>query len=96
MKGIKLPRVETEIKVAEEILAADRSIYTVIEVFILKADDVKAIGCWLVPLAILIIEPGWQYAISINGEEMPLEAIIELAPSLKFVIEKWRHIMEVT
>jgi hypothetical protein len=96
MKGIKLPRVETEIKVAEEILAADRSIYTVIEVFILKADDVKAIGCWLVPLAILIIEPGWQYAISITGEEMPLEAIIELAPSLKFVIEKGRNIMEVT
>lgn len=93
MIGIKLPRVETEIRVAEEILAGDRSIYTVIGLSTLKADDGKALGCWLVPLAMLIIEPGVQYAVCITGEEMPLEKILELAPSLKFVIEKGRHIM---
>ncbi|OPX76523.1 MAG: hypothetical protein A4E44_00589 [Methanosaeta sp. PtaB.Bin018] len=96
MFGIELPRVETEIRVAEEVVAGDRSIHIVIEVSALKAHDGKALGCWLVPLAMLIIEPGWQYAVSIAGEEMPLEAILQLAPSLKFVIEKWRHIMEVT
>jgi len=88
MFGIKPPRVETEIIVAEEILAGDRSIYTVIEVSALKAEDGKALGSWLVPLAMLIIEPGLQYAVSITGEEMPLEAILQLAPSLKTAIEK--------
>lgn len=98
MFGIKLPRVETEIRVAEEISAGDRSIYTVIELSILKADDGKALGSWLVPLAMLIIEPGVQYAVSITGEKMPLEAILQLAPSLKLVIEKGResHRIEVT
>lgn len=92
MQDIKLPVVETEFRVAKEIIAGNKTIYTVIKVSILKAEDGKIMGSWLTPLAMLIIEPGRQYALSITGEKMPLEMILELAPSLKAVVDKARGI----
>ncbi len=92
MQDIKLPVVETEFRVAKEMIAGNKTIYTVIKVSILKAEDGKIMGSWLTPLAMLIIEPGRQYALSITGEKMPLEMILELAPSLKAVVDKARGI----
>ena len=92
MQDIKLPVVETEFRVAKEMVAGNKTIYTVIKVSILKAEDGKIMGSWLTPLAMLIIEPGRQYALSITGEKMPLEMILELAPSLKAVVDKARGI----
>jgi len=92
MQDIKLPVVETEFRVAKEMIAGNKTIYTVIKVSILKAEDGKIMGSWLTPLAMLFIEPGRQYALSITGEKMPLEMILELAPSLKAVVDKARGI----
>jgi len=94
MQNIKLPVVETEIRVAKELKAGDRSLYTVIRASFLK-DQGKIVGSWLTPLAVLIIEPGRQYAVSLTGERMPLEEIMELAPSLKAVVEKARGIIRI-
>lgn len=92
MRDIKLPVVETEFRVAKGMIAGNKTIYTVIKVSTLKAEDGKIMGSWLTPLAMLIIEPGRQYALSITGEKMPLEMILELAPSLKAVVDKARGI----
>jgi hypothetical protein len=92
MQEIKLPAVETEIRVAKEMKAGNKTIYTVIKVSILKTEDGMVMGSWLTPLAMLIVEPGRQFALSITGEKMPLEMILELAPSLKAIVDKARGI----
>ncbi len=94
MQDIRLPEVETEIRVAKELKAGGRSLYTVIRVSSLK-DEGRIVGSWLTPLAVLIIEPKDQYAVSITGERMRLEEIMELAPSLKAVVEKARGILHI-
>lgn len=92
MPELKLPGVVTEIRVCKEITAGIRTIFTVIAISILQTDDGKTLGSWIMPRAMLIIEPGSQYAISISGEQMSLETILEMAPSLKEVVEKARGI----
>ena len=92
MPELKLPKVETEIQVSKEMKAGNRTIFTVIRISNLATDSGMIQGSWLMPLAFLIIEPGEQYAISISGERMSIETILELAPSLKEVIEKARGI----
>ena len=92
MPELKLPKVKTEIQVSKEIEAGARTIFTVIRISILATDDGNILGSWLKPQAFLIIEPGEQYAVSISGEQMSIEKILELAPSLKEVIEKARGI----
>lgn len=94
MQDIRLPVVETDIRVAKELKAGDRSLYTVIRVSFLKNEG-KIVGSWLTPLAVLIVEPKDQYAVSLTGERMPLEKIMELAPSLKAVVEKARGIFRI-
>ena len=92
MPEIKLPKVKTEIQVSKEIEAGARTIFTVIRISILATDDGNILGSWLMPQAFLIIEPGEQYAVSISGEQMSMEKILEMAPSLKEVVEKARGI----
>jgi hypothetical protein len=92
MPELKLPKVETEIRVSKEMEAGVRTIFTVIRISNIATDDGNLLGSWLMPLAFLIIEPGEQYAVSISGEQMSIETILELAPSLKEVIEKARGI----
>ncbi len=85
--GIELPKVETEIKIAGMAKAGDRVIYAVAKVSILKIEKVHIAGCWIIPLALLVIEPGEQYAVSIAGEEIDLPEIMKLVPSPKGVEE---------
>lgn len=92
MPELKLPKVVTEIRVCKEITAGIRTIFTVVRTSILETEDGKILGSWIMPLAMLIIEPKSQYAISISGEKMSIETILEMAPSLKEVVEKARGI----
>ena len=92
MQEMKFPKVKTEIRVRKEMEAGVRTIFTVIRISNIATDDGNLLGSWLKPLAMLIIEPGEQYAVSISGEQMSIEKILELAPSLKEVIEKARGI----
>ncbi len=92
MPELKLPKVKTEILVCKEIEAGVRTIFTLVKISILATDEGNILGSWLKPQAFLIIEPGEQYAVSISGEQMSMEKILELAPSLKEVVEKARGI----
>jgi hypothetical protein len=87
---ISFPVVETKILVDKEIKAGDRTLFIVTKISILKTQDGAITGSWLTPFAMLIIEPGKQYAISINGERMSVDAILDLAPSLKIFVENIR------
>jgi hypothetical protein len=92
MPELKLPRVVTEIQVCKEITAGARTIFTVVRISTLESDEGKILGSWIMPQAMLIVEPGRQYAIAISGEQMSIETILEAAPSLKEILEKAREI----
>jgi hypothetical protein len=88
----KLPRVVTEIRVCKEITAGVRTIFIVVRISTLESDDGKILGSWIMPWAMLIVEPERQYGIDINGEQISIETILEAAPSLKEILEKAREI----
>lgn len=92
MPELKLPKVVTEIRVCNEITAGVRTIFTVVRISTLESDDGKIVGSWIMPWAMLIVEPGRQYAIAISGEQMSIETILEAAPSLKEIVEEARGI----
>ncbi|MCX6675964.1 MAG: hypothetical protein NTW84_06075 [Methanothrix sp.] len=87
--------METEIIVGKKMEAGNRSLYPVIKVSILKTEQGRILGSWLNPVALLVFEPGGHYAISLEGEKMTSEQIIELAPSLKDVIEREQGIYRI-
>ncbi len=91
LPDIGLPGIETEIRISSEIKAGDRAIYAVARITILRIWKGHIAGGWTTPLALLIIEPGEQYAVSIKGEKMDLAEIMEMAPSLKEVVEMARR-----
>jgi hypothetical protein len=95
MRDIRPPVVETEIRAGERIEIERRSIYPVIKVSILKTPDGIVFGSWIVPLALLVIEPKGQYAVSFSDGEITADQIGEMVPSLKKVIDKARGIFRI-
>ena len=78
--------------VGKEIKAGDRTIWPVMRIFVLKTQEDRSQAIQITPLAMLIIEPAGQYALSFDGEPMTIEAILELAAPLKEVLEKSRRL----
>ena len=73
MPRISFPVVETKIRVDKEIKAGDRTLFTVARISIMKTQDGAILGIWLTPLAMLIVEPGQQYAISFTEEKLSVD-----------------------
>jgi len=82
LKNKWLPEIEKHILAGKEIRAGDRVIYPIIEVLVIAAGD-DLLGFRSSPIALLIIEPGMEYAISIKGGQLAVDEIYRMAPSLK-------------
>jgi uncharacterized spore protein YtfJ len=87
-----LENMDMRIVVGKEIKAGDRTIWPVMRIFVLKTQEDRGQAIQITPLAMLIIEPAGQYALSFDGEPMTIEAILELAAPLKEVLEKSRKL----
>lgn len=95
-ENIKFPERDMKIIVSKEIKAGDRTIWPVMKIFFLKTFEDRAQAIHITPLAMLIIDPAGQYAVSFEGEPMTIEAILELAAPLKEVLEKAREGRKIT
>jgi|GEM_PF-635361 len=80
-----------EVRVGKEIVAGDRTIWPVVRITIFWASECRVQAIQIIPLAVLIIEQGAQYALSIDGEPMTIDAILEMAPLLADILEKSRR-----
>jgi uncharacterized spore protein YtfJ len=87
-----LDNMDMQVMVGKEIKAGDRTIWPVMRIFVLKTREDRTQAIQITPLAMLIIEPAGQYAVSFDGEPMTIEAILELATPLKEVLEKSRRL----
>jgi len=85
-----MENMDMRVLVGKEIIAGDRTIWPVMRISILKTRENRTLAIQITPLAMLIIEPAGQYAVSFAGEPMTIEAIIELAAPLRDVLEKTR------
>lgn len=69
------------ISVGDPIEIAQRCIYPVARVLALKGGGC-ILGCTISPEALLIVEPAGAYAVSLTGEEITLDQLLEMVPSL--------------
>jgi hypothetical protein len=91
IEPIRLSGMDMRVFVGKEIIAGDRTIWPVMRISILKTCEDRVQAIRITPLAMLIIEPAGQYAVSFDGEPMTIEAILELAAPLRDVLEKARE-----
>lgn len=90
MGNIRLSGMDMQVRVGKEMKAGDRTIWPVMKISILKTCEDKIMAIQVTPLAMLIIEPAGQYAVSFDGEPMSIEAILELASPLRDVLQDAR------
>jgi uncharacterized spore protein YtfJ len=88
MEKTYLPEMDMQVSVGKEIEVGCRTIWPVTRITVIRGCEDKVQAIQITPLAILIIEPTGQYAVSFAGEPMTIEAILELAPPLRDVLEK--------
>lgn len=79
--------IESWISIGDAIEMGEKKIYLVAKVTIIKWRKV-ILGCWISPLSLLVTEPGFVYAISLTGEEMTIDTLLAMAPSLKRIVGK--------
>ena len=85
-----LSGTDMQVQVGKEIKAGDRTIWPVMRITILKTCEDRILAIQVTPLAMLIIEPAGQYAVSLDGEPMSIEAILKLASPLRDILEEAR------
>jgi uncharacterized spore protein YtfJ len=80
--------MDTQVLIGKEIKVCGRTIWPVTRIAVLRGWEDKVQTIQIKPLAMLIIEPAGSYAVSFAGEPMTIEAILQLAPPLRDVLEK--------
>lgn len=84
-----------ETRIGRCLKAWDKTLYPVFEVSTLKTDAGEVQANWIVPLAVLVVEPGGQHAVSLTGEKITVEKLLELAPALQEVVDRARGVRRI-
>ena len=74
---------ETRMQADASFTVGERVFYVVCEVSTMKAFGGKAGGTMVSPAALLVDEGGRLYSVPLGAEEMDVEEILRLVPSLK-------------
>jgi uncharacterized spore protein YtfJ len=78
---------ETRILVGAALRAGDRLLYPVLKVEVVHSKG-YLIGLWIIPLAVLVIEPGREYLVSLRKEDEGAEELADIAPPLEALVEE--------
>jgi uncharacterized spore protein YtfJ len=76
----------TWIRIGDPIEADQREIYPVAKISASKLCRCIT-GCSVSPEALLIVEGAGVYAVSLTGEEITLDQLLDMAPSLREIVE---------
>ena len=77
--------IETRISIGDAIEIYQRVVYPVARTSIIrKCGDL--LGCWIAPVAVLITELDNAYAVSLTKEEITLDQLLAMAPSLNEIV----------
>jgi len=83
IKSIEEIKTKTDTVVGEVLQVGDRTLYPVLRVSTLNNKGKSFFEVSITPLAMLIIEPTQEYAISLTDEIITLEKLLEMVPSLR-------------
>ena len=86
---------EAEIIIGKGIKAWDKTIYPIVEVSVLKTESCGVQASWIAPLAVLVVEPGGQFVLSLTEEKLSAETMERLAPALQEVVDRSRGIRRI-
>ncbi len=78
---------EAEIRIGKCLKAWDKTLYPVFEVSTLKTGAGGVQASWIVPLAVLVVEPEGLHAVSLTGAKITVEKLLDLAPALQEVVD---------
>jgi hypothetical protein len=95
IKDVKIPRIETDIKIGEAMKLGDRTIHFLIKTAILRTEDGGIIGGLASPLAMVVGEREEYYVFSFTGQDSNLNELLRMVPSLKEVLKKDKGIYKV-
>jgi|SRR5271155_4075350 uncharacterized spore protein YtfJ len=76
-------RVESRMRAEEPFVVGNRVFHVVCEVRSMTAPGGHMWGTIVTPTALLVEEDGSVYSVSLTGEEIDKEAVLDLLPSLK-------------
>jgi hypothetical protein len=83
LKTESIGEVQTYASVGEVLKISDRTLYPVFQVSTLNRNGKRFFGVWISPLALVVVEPTQKYAVSLTGEAVTLDRLLEKVPSLK-------------
>jgi uncharacterized spore protein YtfJ len=78
------------ISVGDPIEMGQRDIYPVAKISALKGYGC-IMGCSVSPEALLIVESARAYAVSLTGEEITLDQLLAMAPTLKEIVQEYEE-----
>lgn len=91
----KIPRFETNIKIGEALKIGNRVIHFLARVSIIRTEDGNIIGGWADPFAMVAIEKNKVYVFSFTGQDLTIEQLLEMAPSLRDSLNEDRGIHKI-
>jgi hypothetical protein len=91
LKGNSPPNRWGDIKIGELLKLGNRTIHLIIRLSVLDTEN-SFLGAWAYPIALLVIEPGKEYAVSFSEEKITLAQLMDIAPSMRDILDKARGI----
>jgi len=88
------PEIGARIEAGEPLVAGGRTIYPVANVSVFGLGN-KVLGGWLSPLALVVIESKEAYLITFS-RNLTMDEVLELAPSLRPMVDKARGTHRIT
>ncbi|MGA9097402.1 MAG: hypothetical protein WB392_00555 [Methanotrichaceae archaeon] len=91
----KIPKFESRIEVGEALRIGNRTLHFLTKVSIMRTEDENILGGWADPLAMVVSEQNKEYVFSFTGQDLTIDQLMEMAPSLRDVLNKDKGIYKI-
>jgi len=91
----KIPKVESRITVGKALRIGNKTLHFLARVSIMRAENDKILGGWADPLAMVVSERNKEYVFSFTGQDFTIDQLMEMAPSLRDVLNKDKGIYKI-
>jgi len=91
----KIPKFESHIKIGEALMIGNRTLHFLARVSIMRTEDENILGGWADPLAMVVSEQNKEYVFSFTGQDFTIDQLMEMAPSLRDVLNKDKGIHKI-
>lgn len=91
----KIPKFESRVEVGDALIIGNRTLHFLTRVSIMRTEDENILGGWADPLAMVVSEQNKEYVFSFTGQDFTIDQLMEMAPSLRDVLNKDKGIYKI-